>query len=76
MNELKERGVGTSVHYPVPLPLSKYYRQKYGADASAFPRALRISNQSIALPVGPHLTPDDMRIIAGELKRAISKWRT
>jgi perosamine synthetase len=71
MNGLKERGVGTSVHYPVALPLSKYYREKYGADARSFPNAVRISNQSIALPVGPHLEPEDMAVIARELKTEI-----
>jgi dTDP-4-amino-4,6-dideoxygalactose transaminase len=75
ITELKERGVGVSVHYPVPLPLSKYYKDKYGADARAFPHSVRISNQSIALPVGPHLTPEDMRVIADELKAAIKKWK-
>jgi len=73
MTELRSRGVGTSVYYPVPLPLSKYYGEKYGAAASAFPNALRISNQSIALPVGPHLELDDMSVIASELKAAIAK---
>ena len=76
ITELKEHGVGVSVHYPVPLPLSKYYKGKYGADARAFPHALRISNQSIALPIGPHLTPDDMNVIASELKAAINKWKS
>jgi perosamine synthetase len=73
MQTLKERGVGTSVYYPVPLPLSKYYREKYGAKATDFPNASRISYQSIALPVGPHLQPQDMRVIASELKTAIAK---
>jgi perosamine synthetase len=73
MNRLKDRGVGTSVHYPVALPHSKYYRQKYGAEPQSFPNALRISSRSIALPVGPHLGPDDMIVIAQELKAAIQK---
>jgi dTDP-4-amino-4,6-dideoxygalactose transaminase len=76
MNGLKERGVGTSVHYPVALPLSKYYREKYGAEARAFPNATRLANQSIALPVGPHLDPDDMATIARELKAAIAKSKS
>ncbi len=75
MTELKSRGVGTSVYYPVPLPLSKYYREKYGARTEQFPNALRISNHSIALPVGPHLGPEDMVTIATELKAAIAKCR-
>ena len=61
---LEERGIGTSVYYPVPLPLSKFYSQKYGYSTDQFPNAQRISNSSIALPVGPHLTPNDMDTIA------------
>jgi dTDP-4-amino-4,6-dideoxygalactose transaminase len=75
MNDLKARGIGTSVHYPVPLPLSGYYKAKYGADDAAFRNARRLSDRSIALPVGPHLTPDDMQTLASELKTIIRKWK-
>jgi len=61
---LKEKGIGTSVYYPIPLPLSKFYSQKYGYSTDQFPNAHRISSSSIALPVGPHLTPADMDTIA------------
>lgn len=76
ITELKTRGVGVSVYYPVPLPLAKYYREKYGATPAQFPNALRISDHSIALPLGPHLTPDDMRTLAIELKAAITKCKS
>lgn len=68
---LRRAGIGTSVYYPVPLPLSTYYRRKYGAHPADFPNARRISAQGIALPVGPHLTEDDMAVIAAALTRAI-----
>jgi perosamine synthetase len=76
ITELKAHGVGVSVYYPVPLPLAKYYREKYGAKPEQFPNALRISDHSIALPVGPHLTADDMRTLATELKSAITKCKS
>lgn len=62
--KLKARGVGASVYYPVPLPLSSYYRDRYGARPEDFPVAQSIANQSFALPVGPHLTVNDMDVIA------------
>ena len=71
VTELRSRRIGTSVYFPVPLPLSRYYREKYGGEPAHFPNAVRISNQSIALPVGPHLRPDHMELIAAELKEAI-----
>ena len=70
---LKDRGVGTSVYYPVPLPLSKYYSRKYGYAIDQFPNAQRISSSSIALPVGPHLTPDDMDTIAATIADVLGR---
>ena len=64
---LNAAGVGTSVYYPHPIPRLVYYREKYGEDLARFPNAARISDQSIALPVGPHLGVDDMNYIAHEL---------
>ena len=70
---LQERGVGTSVYYPRPVPLMTYYREKYGYREGSFPEAERISNTSIALPVGPHLEIDDMEAIAAALKKVIAE---
>jgi perosamine synthetase len=67
IRRLNAVGVGTSVYYPHPIPRLTYYREKYGEDLSRFPNAVRISDQSIALPVGPHLNTDDMTYIAHEL---------
>lgn len=68
IQRLKSRGIGTSVYYPKPVPHMTYYRQKYGYDDQTFPAAARISYQSIALPVGPHLGRDDMEYIIESLK--------
>lgn len=70
---LKARGVGTSIYYPHPVPHMTYYRRKYGFAADSFPVATRLSNASIALPVGPHLTVDDMTYIAKSLKESITE---
>jgi dTDP-4-amino-4,6-dideoxygalactose transaminase len=64
---LNAAGVGTSVYYPQPVPRMTYYKERYGWRDGSFPNATRISDQSIALPVGPHLTPDDMRYIGATL---------
>lgn len=68
---LNRSGVGTSVYYPQPVPRMTYYRAKYGYDEGAYPQATRISDQSIALPVGPHLGPEDMDYIAETFKKTI-----
>jgi perosamine synthetase len=68
---LNANGVGTSVHYPVALPLSTFYKQKYGYGADQFPVANWLSQQTISLPVGPHLNVDDMEYIGDQFKRAV-----
>lgn len=70
---MKARGVGTSVYYPQPVPHMTYYRKKYGYTDSSFPVAARLSNASIALPVGPHLTIDDMQYVVQSLKESIQE---
>jgi perosamine synthetase len=72
--ELKERKVGCSIYYPHPVPRLKYYQDKYGYDLKLFPNAAAVSDQSIALPVGPHLDEKDMSYIASvflDIKRSL-----
>jgi dTDP-4-amino-4,6-dideoxygalactose transaminase len=71
VDSLKAQGVGTSVYYPKPVPHMAYYRDKYGYREDSFPVAASISYGSIALPVGPHLTVEDMAYIVEALKKAI-----
>jgi perosamine synthetase len=76
VRKLNQRGVGTSVYYPHPVPRLSYYRLKYGYEAGNYKNAARISDQSIALPVGPHLTKDDVRYIAKTLKQVIEEMKS
>ena len=65
---LNAAGIGTSVYYPQPVPRMSYYRKKYGYNADAFLGAAQISDRSVALPVGPHVTADDTKYIADKLR--------
>ena len=71
VEKLKEKGVGTSVYYPRPVPHMTYYKQKYKVEDFEFANASAISYKSIALPVGPHLGPEDMEYIAAKVKSSI-----
>lgn len=73
IRRLNARGVGTSIYYPQPVPRMTFYREKYGYDAAAYPNATQISDCSIALPVGPHLTPDDLEHVAGAFQDAVQE---
>ena len=69
---MRAAGVGSSIYYPGPVPHLRYYREKYQLGGVRYPNAERISHQSIALPVGPHLDEDDMVRVANTLKNALA----
>ncbi|MGH3050174.1 MAG: DegT/DnrJ/EryC1/StrS family aminotransferase, partial [Gaiellaceae bacterium] len=70
---LKERGLGVSIHYPRPVPLTTYYRETYGYREGEFPNAERISFESITLPVGPHLSEADAGRAVAILREAVEE---
>ncbi len=55
IEKLRERGIGTSVHF-IPLHLMTYYRQAYGLEAGDFPRALECFQTCLSLPLYPSMT--------------------
>lgn len=68
--------VGTSIHYPHPVPRLQYYREKYGHTGEEFPCATIISDHSVALPVGPHVTASDADYIADCVERVLKETTT
>ena len=71
---LKNEGVGSSIYYPHPVPRMSYYKKKYGYLKKNFLNASRISDHSIALPVGPHLSKNDTTIVAKKVIKLIEKY--
>ncbi|MBN8568404.1 MAG: DegT/DnrJ/EryC1/StrS family aminotransferase [Ignavibacteria bacterium] len=63
MNELTAKNIGSSVYYPQPVPRMTYYKKKYGYNAVSFKNAAILSDHTIALPVGPHLSEENMKTI-------------
>jgi dTDP-4-amino-4,6-dideoxygalactose transaminase len=55
IEELRARGIGTSVHY-IPLHLMPYYSGRYGLKPPDFPAALDCFERTISLPIYPALT--------------------
>ena len=68
---LNDRGIGTSIYYPQPVPRMKYYKIKYKYYPKNFINSVKFSDQTIALPVGPHLKKDDHRYIYKNFIKAI-----
>ncbi|MDC0074731.1 DegT/DnrJ/EryC1/StrS aminotransferase family protein [Alphaproteobacteria bacterium] len=57
--KLNNVGIGTSVHYPITLPLSLYYSKKYNYKSNDFPYSENLSSNTISLPCGPHLSEEE-----------------
>jgi dTDP-4-amino-4,6-dideoxygalactose transaminase len=55
MNHLKNAGVGTGIHYPIPLHLQKAYRSM-NYRRGDFPVTERIAEEIVSLPMFPQLT--------------------
>jgi len=58
IEELKKRGIGTSVHF-IPLHTHPYYQQKLGYRTGQFPHAENHFEHAISLPLFPGMTNDD-----------------
>lgn len=61
---LRERGIETSIHYPVPLHLMATVAERYGTKTGQFPVAERLCRENLSLPVGPHMTEDMLEQVA------------
>jgi dTDP-4-amino-4,6-dideoxygalactose transaminase len=56
--ELKSRGIGTLIHYPLP-PYRQQAYQELGLAAGTFPIADRLAAEVLSLPMGPHVPRQD-----------------
>jgi dTDP-4-amino-4,6-dideoxygalactose transaminase len=64
---LKERGIGTSVHWQ-PLHMQPYYRETYGLPADAFPVAAGLWPRLVTLPLFPGITESEIGMVADAIR--------
>jgi dTDP-4-amino-4,6-dideoxygalactose transaminase len=55
MNHLKDAGIGTAIHYPIPLHLQKAY-SSMNYRVGDFPVAEKVTAEIVSLPMFPQLT--------------------
>jgi dTDP-4-amino-4,6-dideoxygalactose transaminase len=60
---LQERGVGSAVHYPLPVHLQEACRN-LGYKEGAFPIAERLAKEFLSLPMFPELTEEQIQYVA------------
>ncbi len=70
MEQLKERGIGTQVHY-IPVHTQPYYKKLYGE--IVLPGAEQYYSQILSLPLYPALSDDDVHYVVQTLKGILGK---
>ena len=68
MAYLREKGIGSAVHYPMPVHRQPLYAGR--SDAGACPVSDRASQQVLSLPVHPGVDRDECRYIAKMINEA------
>jgi dTDP-4-amino-4,6-dideoxygalactose transaminase len=69
---LKNKGVDTLIHYPVPPHLSGAYAD-LNIPKGTFPIAEKIASSELSLPIGPHLSLEDVEYVANTIREFVSK---
>ena len=66
---LKEAGIATGIHYPIPLHLQPAYKY-LGLPTGSFPVAERFASEIMSLPMYPELSADQIAFICDTLIKA------
>jgi len=64
--KLKEKGIPTAVHYPMPLHLQECFSY-LGQGKGSFPICEQVSNEILSLPMNPYVRDEEIEYIGEEL---------
>ena len=67
LRHLVEAGIGVAVNYRA-VHLLTYYRERFGFQRGQFPRAERIGDRTISLPLWPGLPDEDVDYVTDRLR--------
>jgi len=65
-NKLKQAGIPTAVHYPMPLHLQECFKY-LGYKKGDFPISEIVSREIMSLPMNPYVTNEEIEYIVGNL---------
>jgi perosamine synthetase len=74
IEELRIRGVGTSVHF-IPLHLHRFYREAFGLRPEDFPVAHREYERAISLPIYSRMTEADIARVIDAVIEVVTRNR-
>ena len=64
---LTEKGIGTGLHYPLPLHLQKCFLH-LGYKKGDFPQTENLAEQCLSLPIYPEMTEEQITYIVNEVR--------
>lgn len=71
IEQLKARGIGTSVHF-IPVHLHPFYQENFGYRRGDLPQAEAIYDSIISLPLYPRMTMKDVEDVAQSVRHIVS----
>lgn len=69
---LKEKGVSTGIHYPIPLPFLAAYNY-LGHKPEDFPLAHSFKDDILSLPIHESMTDEEVRYVVEQLRFAVGE---
>lgn len=69
---LRAKGIGTVIHYPIPLHLQGAYKS-LGYKKNGFPVSRIVAKEIISLPMYPYLKDAQIKFIAETIKQTLEK---
>lgn len=67
---LKENGIGTAIHYPIPIHLTEAY-QDLGCPKGHFPNTEKAAQEILSLPMFPELKEEEIEYVAEKIKEFV-----
>jgi len=74
LDRLREKGVGTSVHF-MPLNLHPVYQRTYGYEPGQFPTAEAVFDRACSLPIYPGMTDGDVAHVVDAVRTTLHDFR-
>jgi dTDP-4-amino-4,6-dideoxygalactose transaminase len=70
MAQLSKKGIRTLIHYPIPLPLQKVYKNLNYKEGQ-FPVAEKVAREILSLPFYPDISFKEIKYVADSLKEIL-----
>jgi dTDP-4-amino-4,6-dideoxygalactose transaminase len=68
---LRERGIGTGIHYPIPIHLQPFYAEN-GFRRGQFPVTEELCDEILSLPMFPEMTDEQVRHVVARVAQFLT----